>query len=316
MICTFCYLKCNIKEGAFGHCRVRTVSNGKLISTGGNFLQTICEDPIEKKPLYHFLPATLTMSVAKGGCNFSCDFCQNWELSQLSHNYKGTEISPEDLVEITLKRNLPSISFTYSEPLVWQDYVYKTSCIAKEKNLSTIMVTNGSFSEEALIRLSPVVDAYNIDLKGDANYYKTICHGELTPVYNAIEYLIKNKKHVEVTTLILEKFHSPEIIKQIGKELYNRGVEIWHITKFYPNYKMSNEKPTSDEYLKKIIEVAKNEKIPYIYPGNSMYFSPTICPNCHKTLFTNHNNHYLTKKELQSNIKDGKCAFCGKKIIS
>jgi len=315
MICTFCYLKCNIKEGAFGHCHVRTVKNGKLISTGENYLQAICEDPIEKKPLYHFLPATWTMSVAQGGCNFSCDFCQNWELSQLSNNYKGTKITPEELIELTLKKNLPSISFTYSEPLVWQDYVYKTSVLAKEKKLSTIMVTNGSFSKEALNRLSPVVDAYNIDLKGDENYYKTICHGKLKPVYNSIEYLIKNNKHVEVTTLILENYHTPEIIRQIGKELYNRGVKIWHITKFYPSFKMNNEKSTSDNYLKEILNVAKEEKIPFIYPGNSMYYSLTICPNCHKTLFSNHNDHFLTKKELQANIKDGNCVFCGQKII-
>jgi len=316
MICDFCYLKCNIKEGAFGHCHVRTVKNGELISTGGNFLQAICEDPIEKKPLYHFLPATWTMSVAQAGCNFSCDFCQNWELSQRSYNYKGKEITPKELVKNTKIQKLPSISFTYSEPLVWQDYVYKTSVIAKENNLSTIMVTNGSFSKEALIRISPVVDAYNIDLKGDENYYKEICHGALKPVYNSIEYLIKNNKHVEVTTLVLEKFHTPKIISQIGKELYNRGVEIWHITKFYPNYKMASEQPTSDKYLKEILEIARAEKIPFIYPGNSMYFSSTICPNCHKILFTNHNDHFLTKKELQNNIKDGNCAFCGKKIIS
>lgn len=156
MICNFCYRLCDIKEGQKGYCRVRRVENNKLTSIGYGYLDAIAIDPVEKKPLYHFIPGTKTLSVAESGCNFRCSFCQNWQLSQSETSKNATYVTPKELVNLALKHKTPSISFTYSEPIVWQDYVIDTSVIAKKNDIKTIMVTNGSFSKQSRENLSPL----------------------------------------------------------------------------------------------------------------------------------------------------------------
>ncbi|MCY1151851.1 MAG: AmmeMemoRadiSam system radical SAM enzyme [Sphaerochaetaceae bacterium] len=314
MKCDFCFHYCDIKEGQKGFCKVREVKNNKLLSTNYGFLDAIAIDPIEKKPLYHFFPGTTTLSVAQVGCNYNCDFCQNWQLSQNEININSSKTSPKELVKLALNYKTPSISFTYSEPIVWQDYVIDTAIIAKKYNLKTIMVTNGSFSKEARERLSPLIDAFNIDLKGDAPYYKNICKGDITPVLEGIKYLIKQGNHVEVTTLLIEGIHTKEIIEKLAKKLIELNVQVWHLSRFFPNYKMSNTKATSEQFLNQMIETAKNMGINYVYSGNSSIHSPTICPSCNHVLINNHINSDAIKIDLYKNIKNNKCLNCSTKI--
>jgi pyruvate formate lyase activating enzyme len=310
MICDFCYRHCDIKEGQTGYCRIRKVENNKLISTGYGYLDAIAIDPVEKKPLYHFMPGTKTLSVAEAGCNYRCDFCQNWQLSQTTKTNNSKYVSPSELVNLAIKHNTPSLSFTYSEPITWQDYVIDTSTLAKKAGLKTIMVTNGSFSNEALERLTPVIDAFNIDLKGDNEYYKTICKGKIEPVLKGIKYLVKQGNHVEVTTLLIEGIHTKETIKYLATTLKEYGTQVWHLSRFFPNYKMSNNKATSEEFLDQMINIANEVGIPFIYRGNSSRPSPTICPNCKHILIHNHYDFDQIKKDLKENLIDGKCKFC------
>ena len=312
MYCNFCYRHCNINEGQSGFCGVRKVENNKLISPNYGFLEALAIDPIEKKPLYHFLPGTKTLSVAEVGCNFKCSFCQNWQLSQTKKSKNSKYVSPKDLVNLALEYKVPSISFTYSEPIVWQDYVIDTAKIAKKHNLKTIMVTNGSFSKEARETLSLFIDAFNIDLKGDSKYYKDICFGNITPVIEGIKYLIEKGNHVEVTTLLIESIHSEEIVKQLSKTLKKLDVKVWHLSRFFPNYKMNNYKATSESFLSEMVNIAKSNGIDFIYGGNSTIDTPTICPNCKKILIPNHFRLNYINNNLK--IEKGNCKFCGAKI--
>jgi pyruvate formate lyase activating enzyme len=313
MICNFCYRHCDIKEGGVGFCRVRKVKNNQLISSGYGYLDAIAIDPVEKKPLYHFLPGTRTLSVAESGCNYCCDFCQNWQLSQ-GERRTSTNVSPKELVLLALKHRVPSISFTYSEPIVWQDYVIDTSIIAKKNGLKTIMVSNGSFSKESREKLAPLIDAFNIDLKGDAEYYKTVCKGKIEPVLDGIEYLVKMSAHVEVTTLLIESIHTKSIVQELGKALRNRGVQVWHLTRFFPNYKMSDIAETSERHLSQMIDVAKDCGIPYVYGGNTSRVDSTICNVCKQVLIINHNESNAVKRDCHRNLKGGYCINCGTPI--
>ena len=312
MICNFCYRHCDIKEGNFGFCGVRQVKNNKLISPNYGLLESIAIDPVEKKPLYHFLPGSKTLSVAEVGCNFRCHFCQNWQLSQAKQSLNNQYMSPKNLVNLALEYKVPSISFTYSEPIVWQDYVIDTAKIAKQNNLKTIMVTNGSFSKEARESLSPLIDAFNIDLKGDSNYYKEICIGNIEPVLEGIKYLIEAKNHVEVTTLLIEGIHTRKIVDNIAKTLKTCGVKVWHLSRFFPNYKMNDFNATSENFLSEMVNIAKNNGIDFVYGGNTKLPTPTICPNCKEILISDHISSSYIKNNLK--IENGKCKFCGTKI--
>jgi pyruvate formate lyase activating enzyme len=314
MTCNFCFRHCDINEGQTGYCRTRKVVDNKIISTGYGYLEAMAIDPIEKKPLYHFLPGTKTLSVAEAGCNFRCDFCQNWQLSQREKGNNSVYVSPEKLVELAIEYKTPSISFTYSEPIVWQDYVLKTSVLAKKQGIKTIMVTNGSFSEEAREAIAPLIDAFNIDFKGNAEYYRTICKGELVPVLKGIEYMINQNCHVEVTTLIIQGIHTKEIIEKMGNQLKACGVKVWHLTRFFPNYKMSERKPTDEKFLSEIYEIAKKSGIPYIYRGNTKIINQTVCMNCKKLLISNHDIPQLAQEESKENIQNNKCKYCGSHI--
>jgi len=314
MICDFCYRHCNIEEGGEGFCHYRKFKDNRLYSSCYGYLDVICLDPVEKKPLYHFLPGTKTLSIAEPGCNFSCDFCQNWSLSQRKGSSNSTFVTPQQIVDLAILKKIPSISFTYSEPIVWQDYVIDTAIIAKNNGIRTIMVTNGSFSKKSRENIAPFIDAFNIDLKGDAKYYKTVCKSEIGPVLEGIEYMVKMGCHMEVTTLLIEGIHTATIIKKLGKALKDRGVEVWHLTRFFPNYKMSNRVETSEIFLSNMIDVAKESEIPYIYGGNSSLVYSTYCCKCKKKLISRNFEEFNVKNECNKNISNGKCIYCNNVI--
>ena len=244
-------------------------------------LASVAIDPVEKKPLYLFLPGTETLSVAMEGCCLSCAFCQNHDIAK-SHHEGLPFITPRHLVDYAIGNSIPSISFTYTEPLVWQDYMAETAALAKENGLKTIMVTNGEFSEEAIERLLPLIDAYNIDAKGDESFYRDICKGELGPVLDGIGRITSYGSHIEVTTLVIEGLHTKEMISMLGRELKERGVCVWHLTRFFPAYRMLDRKPTSERFLSEILEAADASGIRYVFPGNSFQSHPLQCPHCGK----------------------------------
>ena len=297
MICDFCFRRCMIEEGGWGWCRARTVRDGKLEDRAYGHLASAAVDPVEKKPLRLFLPGTETLSVAMEGCCLSCAFCQNHEIAQSYHGGLPF-VPPEDAVRYALENNIPSISFTYTEPLVWQDYMIDTAKLAKDSGLRTIMVTNGEFSEQALERILPLIDAYNIDVKGNEGFYRSICGGSLRPVLDAIGKITEHGAHVEATTLLIEGIHDKAMIGMLGKELRERGVNVWHLTRFFPAYRMAQRKATTEAFLAQMLEAAERSGIRYIFPGNSCQHRPLTCPHCGKETYP----------------ENGICLECGKLI--
>lgn len=297
MKCDFCFRHCEIKENGWGWCNARTARNGKLEDRAYGHLASVAVDPVEKKPLYLFLPGTETLSVAMEGCSLSCSFCQNHDISQ-AHHEGLPYVSPEHVVEYAKENGIPSVSFTYSEPLVWQDYMSDVAFLAKEGGLKTIMVTNGEFSEEALERILPLIDAYNIDVKGDDAFYRSVCSGRLAPVMNAIEKIMMHGSHLEVTTLVIEGMHTKAMIENIGTMLRERGVKVWHLTRFFPAFQMMDRMPTSESFLSEMLAAADSIGLDYVFPGNSLQRRPIVCPHCGK----------------ETSPRSGRCSVCGETI--
>ncbi len=278
---------------------MRMNRDGSIISPHYGEIAAIALDPVEKKPLYHFLPGTKTLSIAESGCNFSCDFCQNWELSQ--RYQKGKKVKAEEIVSYAKENGIPSISYTYTEPLVWQDYMSAVAEKAKENGIRNVMVSNGSFSGKALMRLLPLIDAYNIDLKGDEQFYKRVVHGSSYAVRNAMKEIVKYGSHIEITTLVIEQMHTCGMISDLARFLDDAGISVWHLTRYFPSYRMKNALPTSEEYLGRIYSAIRESfSIPYIYRGNSVFSDETFCPSCHSA--------------IRRSMLSSACPYCGRHI--
>ena len=264
--CKLCPHNCLITAGEHGKCNVRINREGKLYTINYGEITSIAQDPIEKKPLYHFKPGSNILSVGSFGCNFSCGFCQNYSISQgrASSEY----ISPEKLVEIckSLEDNI-GVAFTYNEPSIWYEYVYNASKLLKEtlKDINIVLVTNGYIKEEPLKMLLPYVDAMNIDLKAFNNkYYKDICGGSVTPVMDTIK-IASKECHVEVTTLLVngENDSSGEIEEIAGFiASLNKDIPL-HLSRYFPNYKMENP-ATKVEVMFEDRDIAK-KYLNYVY---------------------------------------------------
>ncbi|AEV30413.1 pyruvate-formate lyase-activating enzyme [Sphaerochaeta pleomorpha str. Grapes] len=314
--CDFCWRHCSIANGKTGVCGVRKNQNGTIVTTGYGQVVSMAVDPVEKKPLYHFMPGSKTFSFALFGCNFTCSFCQNYPITQKEYISTtpiiGNEIlSPSQIVTLALDSGCPSVSYTYSEPIVWQDYMIETAALAKENGLKNIMVTNGSFSKEALERVVPLIDAFNIDVKGDRAFYNQVCQADLEPVLDSIAYVVKANAHLEVTTMVIEGMHTSKMIQELGKALKELNVQVWHLSRFFPRYKFSSRKPTSEEFLSEMIEEAKLSSIPYIYGGNSARSDVTYCPSCHTLLMGSHSYEGKNTPGKYTSIKKGRCEHCG-----
>lgn len=310
--CDFCYHRCTLEEGQSGLCSVRMVRQGELVTQAYGQLVALAVDPVEKKPLYHFLPGSKTLSLAMYGCNLHCNFCQNYTISQPSF-MQNPAAEPADgpaLVSLAMERKCPSISFTYSEPLVWQDYMLEVASLAKAKGLATIMVTNGTFSEEALNRIFPLIDAYNIDLKGDEQFYRRVCKGSAKPVLDAIEYLVHRKAHVEVTTMVMESEHDTAHILTLANQLAVRGVQVWHLSRYFPRY-LATEKATSETYMKQLLDAVSSSPIEYVYAGNSEQKQATCCPYCNSLLISD--RRYVPVHPEKA-LVGGRCSRCNRQI--
>ena len=298
MKCDFCFRQCEIPPSGRGWCAVRVNRGGAIRSLQGHRLAALAIDPVEKKPLHHFLPGSLTLSLAQCGCSFDCDFCQNADIAKAL--VAGEEASPPSIVTLALEKDLPSISFTYTEPLVWQDYMIPVAEAAHEAGLRTVMVTNGAFSPASLERLLPLIDAYNIDLKGDEDFYRNVCHASMAPVLDAIGRIAAHGAHLEVTTMLIEGIHDDAMVRRLSGLLEEAGVKVWHLTRFFPRRRMARCQATGEECLDRLYAVASEGNIPHIYKGNTMYPVPMRCPSCGKV--------------LERMAFDGRCPECGASI--
>lgn len=277
--CQTCNHRCRIAPFKRGVCGVRENQKGKLylLVYGRVIAENI--DPIEKKPLYHFLPGTKSLSIATVGCNLKCDWCQNDDISQCTKeidrntilNKIGAEMEPEQIVADAKKHNCPSISYTYTEPTIFLEFALDTMKLAKKAGLKNVWVSNGYMTEETLDLITPYLDAVNIDLKGfkEENYLK-YSGAHLKPVLENIKKIFKRKIHLEVTTLIIPGVNDEEQeLRRIAQFLAKISESIpWHLSRFFPAYKMLDTPITQIETLKKAEEIGKFAGLKYVHLGN------------------------------------------------
>lgn len=314
--CYLCSHRCKILPGKFGICGVRENLNGKLHTHTYGEVIAAHVDPIEKKPLYHFLPGSNSYSIATMGCNFKCPFCQNWQISQLSKRdnkgISGDRLSPEEVVKNARKNNCESISYTYTEPTIFFEYAYDTAKIAKKNGLYNNFVTNGYMTKEALEMIKPYLDACNVDLKSFSDdFYKKMCQARLEPVLNSIKIMKELDIWVEITTLVIPgQNDSEKEFKNIAEFIASVGPEIpWHISRFHPDYKYLDGIPTPIETLKKAKKIGEETGLRYIYLGNVIEGNNTYCYNCRNLLVER-----VVFDVTKNNIQDGKCPKCGTAI--
>ena len=297
---------CCVRENQGGI--LKTLVYGRLIASH--------LDPIEKKPFFHFLPGSLSYSIATAGCNFSCLFCQNSEISQLpakrNGTIPGTLCSPESVVEQALLSGSRSIAYTYTEPTVFFEFALDVAKLAHEKGLHNIFVTNGYMTSEALEKIRPYLDAANVDLKAFTDrFYREACGARLEPVKNTLVWMKSMGIHLEITTLLIPGMNDDpnELSALAGFICSDLGADTpWHISRFHPTYKLTDRPPTPLKSLQAAREIGIRSGLRYVYTGNvpGEDGENTFCYQCGKLLvercgFTVHSNR----------IKDGLCPFCG-----
>ncbi|RAP52312.1 MAG: AmmeMemoRadiSam system radical SAM enzyme [Methanosphaera sp. rholeuAM270] len=270
-------------------------------------------DPIEKKPLYHFMPASKTLSIGTLGCNLKCLNCQNHTIAQPENPelVRTRKYTPESIVQIALNNRLRSISWTYNEPSIYPEWIINTAKIAKKHDIKTILVTNGYTSNETLNNLAEYVDAVNVDLKSmEERFYKKICSGQLRQVLNSIKFYNENSIHLEVTTLLIPGYNLDSIGDVIGTiRKIDENIPL-HFSAFYPQFKLLNVPPTDDEVIFDACELAIKKGIANVYAGNTYpsKYDNTYCKHCHEILIER--EHYNVK----NNVKEGKCPYCGEVV--
>lgn len=302
-----------------GKCYVKENKNGKLYSLVYGKPCAINIDPIEKKPFFHFLPGTQSLSVATVGCNFACHSCQNWTISQapkILKKIEGEVILPQKIVEMTQKSKLPSISFTYTEPTVFLEYALDIMKLEKKAGLKNAWVTNGFLSKETFDLIAPYLDAANVDLKSfDDKFYQKYCGGKLQPVLDTLKRMKKKGVWVEITTLVIPTLNdSEEIFKNIAEFIKNElgGETPWHISQFSGaiSWKLQNIPETPVEILKKAWQIGKEAGLKYVYTGNipGLPSEDTYCPKCDAKMI-DRDGYSITRHD-----KNGKCSQCSEDL--
>jgi len=317
--CQTCAYYCIIAPGKRGICGVRENINGKLYALNYGKAAAVNIDPIEKKPFFHFLPGSYTLSIATVGCNFRCLNCQNYTLSQTPKPDKpvlGENLSPKKIVEMASKNNLPSISYTYVEPTIFLEYALDTMKLAKKAGLKNNFISNGFMSKESAKLIIPYLDADNIDIKGFSDeFYKKVCGGRLQPILDTAKLMKKSGVWVEITTLLIPALsNSEEMLKKIAKFIYEElGPDTpWHISQFSGaiSWKLQNLPNTPVEILQKAWKIGKEAGLKYVYTGNvpGLSSEDTFCPKC-GTMAINRVNYIIHRRD-----KDGKCPKCGEDL--
>ena len=314
--CLICPNECNIKEGEAGDCRSRVNRDGKLYSIAYGNPCAVHIDPIEKKPLYHFLPGSTAFSIAAAGCSLACLNCQNWEISQKSpRETRNFDLMPDQVVATAIKSNCRTIAYTYSEPSTFYEYTFDSSALAREKKIRNILKTSGYINEEPLRKLSKVVDAANVDLKSFSNeIYLKLNAGALKPVLDSLKILKEEGVWLEITNLVVPSWNDDmEMIKRMCGWLVQNGLSEnpLHFSRFYPMHKLTQLLPTPVNILVKAAETARNEGLKFVYIGNvpGSESADTTCPACKKTVIER-KGYSITKNQ----ITEGSCSYCKTRI--
>lgn len=332
--CHACSWHCQIAPGNTGICGIRLNKNGELYLAVYGWAIGPEIDPVEKKPLFHFLPGTNALSFGTLGCNFGCLFCQNAWHSQPSRELRtkltgskdyeknllalikqlSTQISPQEIVNLALKTKCASIAYTYNEPAIFFEYAYDTAKIAKKAGLKNVFVSNGFESEQALKKLDGLLDGINIDIKSFQNeFYQKISQAKLDPVLENVQRCHKMGVWVEITTLLIPRLNdSDNELNQIAQFIYSLSPSIpWHVTAFHPAYQMQDKPSTQPKDLLRAHEIGKKAGLDYVYVGNIFdgKHASTYCPKC---------KELLIRRDWGSlqivNFKEGTCSKCGAKI--
>ena len=314
--CTLCPKGCRLKEKQRGDCRVRENRGGKLVSLVYGKPCAVHVDPIEKKPLFHVLPGSRSFSIATAGCNLHCKFCQNWEISQKSpEETRNIDMPPEAVVGFAQRENCSTIAYTYSESIVFYEYVIDTSKLARQKNIRNVLVTAGYINKDPLRELCSVADAANVDLKSfEDSYYRKVCSGTLKPVLDGLCIMKEEGVFVEITNLIVPTLNDDmdQIKKMCVWIKRNLGEDTpVHFSRFYPVYRLRNLPLTPVETLQEARETAMSAGLRYVYIGNVPGSSGenTVCPGCKKTVIER--KGYMV---LQMAVENGTCRYCGHAI--
>jgi len=317
--CNLCSHRCSrIADSKRGICGVRENRDGKLYSLVYGRVAARSVDTIEKKPLFHFLPGSKSYSIATVGCNFRCDNCQNFDISQLPKErgiIVGQDVSPEEIVSAAKRSNCESIAYTYSEPTIFFEYAYDIAKLASKEGIKNVFVTNGYITPEALQEISPYLDAANIDLKSFSDdFYRKNCGARLEPVLDSIRFYKSLGIWTEITTLIIPSLNdSEEELRKIAEFIKNEvGEETpWHITQFHPTYKLIDLPRTPVTILRKAREIGLEAGLRYVYEGNvpGENGENTYCHNCGKLLIRRFGYSIQENK-----IKNSACTYCGTKI--
>lgn len=317
ILCTLCPRYCKIGIGQPGFCYIRQNINGKLYTTGYGRPTGFAIDPIEKKPLNHFYPGTTVLSFGTAGCNLGCKFCQNWSMSKARlDELNALESSPEDVVALAKRYNVPSIAYTYNDPTIFGEYVIDISRIGREEGINSVMVTAGYIDKDARKDVYKYIDAANVDLKGfTEKFYNKLTFSSLKDVLDTLIWL-KHETDIwfEITTLLIpDENDSPEEIQaECDWILKNLGDSIpLHFTAFHPDFKMMDKDRTPSSTVQKARQIALCSGIKFCYTGNihDIEGQTTFCPNC---------NHLLLKRDwhdvLKNNLKGNTCRNCNTKI--
>ena len=313
IICLLCKHYCTLKEGKAGICGVNYNIDSQLLNKTYAHPSAINIDPIEKKPLYHFLPSSSSLSIGTVGCNFRCPFCQNYSISQTSDVNESITYMPEDIVALALEHQTQSISYTYNEPTIWYPYAKDIGVLAKEKGIKNVFVSSGFESNEVLGDMESWLDAANIDLKSFSHeYYKKVLKTDLNGVLESLKAFAKSRIWLEVTTLLIPGINdSKEEVTQMAEFISRElGTEVpWHLSAFHPDYKMQDTPHTSLESMLEAKEIAHSFGLKYVYLGNIQTDTSTYCPKCKSELIDRRGFHAKI-----TGMHKGVCINCNEKI--
>ncbi len=317
MRCGLCFRGCLLPEGGRGFCGVRVNRGGELRTLVGDSVVSLALDPVEKKPLYHFLPGTLTLSMGTMGCNFACAFCQNHRISRQAADggrlEPGTPVTPESLTSFALSRGVPSLSFTYNEPTVCWELMAPTAALAAERGLRTVMVTNGAMSAACLRTLEKTVHAANVDLKAwNPAFYRDVCRGSRDAVLDSLRAMRSFGWWLEVTTLVIPGLNDGEAeLRAIAAFIRDDlGPDTpWHVSAFFPTYRMTDRPPTDPAAVHAACLAGRDEGLRFVYGGNVRADDDarTLCPHCGAVCMRRSGFRLLEHH-------DGVCPACGRAL--
>lgn len=313
ILCTLCPKYCFLPEGQRGECWVRVNTANRLYTLVYGQPCSVHVDPIEKKPVFHLLPASRAFSIATAGCNLKCSFCQNWEISQAKpENVLSKPLPPQEVIKQAKLSRCESIAYTYTEPVVFYEYMLETAKLAKENGIRNVLVSCGYINPEPFRKLLPYLDIVKIDLKGfNENFYRKVCGAELKNVLASLKLAHTEGKMVEIVNLIIPTLNdNPQEIREMAKWIYqNLGPDVpLFFSRFTPQYRLTNLPPTPVSTLEKARDIAIQEGLNYVYIGNvpGHPAENTYCPRC-KKIVIGRIGYYVN----ENNIKNGKCKFCG-----